>query len=79
MELLSSSHTPIVFVKRLEERALKELWEMETRLAEYKRELLIELTVQCPAEGGMKVIAISLNMLVMTTNMKGRREGRGMI
>jgi len=44
---------PAFLVKRFEERAKKELQEVEKRLAEYKRELYDELTAGCPAEGGV--------------------------
>jgi hypothetical protein len=52
-QVLSSSRMPAVFVKRFEERAKKELQEVDKRLSEYKRELYNELTVGCPVEGGV--------------------------
>ena len=52
-QVLSSSRMPAVFVKRFEERAKKELQEVDKRLAEYKKELYDELTARCHAEGGV--------------------------
>ena len=52
-QVLSSSRMPAVLVKRFEERAKKELQEVDKRLPEYKRELYNELTAGCPVEGGV--------------------------
>jgi Fe-S-cluster-containing hydrogenase component 2 len=49
-----SLRVPAVIAKRFEEKALKELKEMESRLAEYKRELFEELATECPTGGSMK-------------------------
>lgn len=51
---MSSKYLPAVYEERFEERAFKELWEVETRHAIYKRYLSEELIVGCLAEGGRK-------------------------
>ena len=52
-QVLSSSHMPAFSVKIFEERAKKQLKEVDKRLAEYKRELYDELTSGCSTEGGV--------------------------
>ena len=52
-QMLYSSRMPAVLVKRFEERAKKELQEVDKRLSEYKRELYNELPGGCPVEGGV--------------------------
>jgi hypothetical protein len=52
-QVLSSSRMPAVLVNRFEERAKKELQEVDTRLSEYKRELHNDSTAGCPVQGGV--------------------------
>ena len=52
-QVISSSRMPAVLVQRFQERAMKELQEVDKRLSEYKRELYNELTERCPVEGGV--------------------------
>jgi len=53
-QVLSSSRMPAGLVKRFEERAKKELEEVDKRLSAYKRELYNELTAGCPVDGGVR-------------------------
>jgi hypothetical protein len=52
-QVISSSRMPADLVQRFQERAMKELHEVDKRLSEYKRELYNELTERCPVEGGV--------------------------
>ena len=52
-QVLSPSCMPAVLVKRFEERAQKELLEVDKRLSEYKREFYNELKAGCTVEGGV--------------------------
>lgn len=79
-QLLSSTHVPDVFVKRFEERALKELYEVETRLAEYKRELVEKLTGGCSAVGGMNSHDSLFEFACDDNKIDiGTRKGSGMV
>ena len=76
---MSSSHMTAIFVKRFEERAKKELKEVDKRLAEFKREIYEELTAGCPAEGGVNSDRSLFEFACYDHKVLGRRQERGIV